>query len=126
MKHWLPPLLTLVLLFFFSMANAQYIARNVEDWQAGLTVSLSAAEQGDWGGAQDALDAVYSSWSARQTYFHIMVEHSELDAAEALFAVSRSYARHGEREEFCANTADLLTQLALLREMEALSICNIL
>ncbi|MCF2620107.1 DUF4363 family protein [Oscillibacter valericigenes] len=125
-KYWLSPLLVLALLFGGAMANAHFVARSVEDWCAGVELSLAAAEAEDWDGAREALDAVYAAWDARQTYFHIMVEHEELDAAEALFAVSRSFAAAEEGAEFCANTAELLTQLALLREMEEISIKNIL
>lgn len=81
---------------------------------------------GGLGGAREALGAVYASWDARQTYFHIMVEHAELDAAEALFAVSHSFAESEDGAEFRANTAELLTQLRLLDEMEEISIKNIL
>lgn len=126
MKHWLSPLLALALLLGASLWNAHYVARSVEDWCAGVEASLTAVEAEDWDTAREALDAVYVSWDARQTYFHIMVEHAELDAAEALFAVSRSFAESEEDAEFRANTADLLTQLTLLREMEAISIRNIL
>lgn len=126
MRHWLTPLLVLVLLLSGTAANARYVARSVDGWCAGLETALSAAEMEDWGGTQRTLDAVYASWSARQTYFHIMIEHEELDAAEALFAVSRSFAAHEDGAEFCANTADLFTQLQLLREMEEISIKNIL
>ena len=93
---------------------------------AGVEAALAAAEAEDWEGAREALGAVYASWDARQTYFHIMVEHAELDAAEALFAVSHSFAESEDGAEFRANTAELLTQLRLLNEMEEISIKNIL
>ena len=92
MRHWLSPLLVLALLFGGAMANARYVSKSVDGWCAGVEVSLAAAEAEDWEGAREALGAVYTSWDARQTYFHIMVEHAELDAAEALFAVSHSFA----------------------------------
>lgn len=126
MKHWLFPLLTLFLLLGASLANADSVSRSVEDWCAGVESARAAAEENRWDDARDSLEAVYASWTSRQTYFHIMVEHAELDAAEALFAVSRSFAASEEGAEFRANTAELLTQLRLLREMEALSIKNIL
>lgn len=126
MKHWLSPLLVLALLLGASLFNARSVSRNVEDWCAELEHSLALAQADDWDGARAALDTVYSSWSARQTYFHIMLEHAELDAAEALFAAARSFAQAEEGAEFRAETAELLTQLRLLREMEALSVKNIL
>lgn len=126
MKHWLAPLLALALLLGASLWNARTVAQSVEDWCAALETTLPAAETEDWDTVRETLDRVYDAWNTRQTYFHIMVEHAELDAAEALFAVSRSYAESEEAAEFRANTADLLTQLTLLREMEAVSIRNIL
>lgn len=126
MKHWLSPLLVLALLLGASLWNARTVAQSVEDWCAALETTLPAAEAEDWDTVRETLSRVYDAWNARQTYFHIMVEHAELDAAEALFAVSRSYAESEEAAEFRANTADLLTQLTLLREMEAVSIRNIL
>ena len=126
MKHWLSPLLVLALLLGASLWNARTVAQSVEDWCAALETALPAAEAEDWDTVRETLDRVYDAWNARQTYFHVMVEHSELDAAEALFAVSRSYAESEEAAEFRANIADLLTQLTLLREMEAVSIRNIL
>ena len=84
MRHWLSPLLVLALLFGGAMANARYVSKSVDGWCAGVEAALAAAEAEDWEGAREALGAVYASWDARQTYFHIMVEHAELDAAEAL------------------------------------------
>ena len=126
MRHWLSPLLVLALLFGGAMANARYVSKSVDGWCAGVEAALAAAEAEDWEGAREALGAVYASWDARQTYFHIMVEHAELDAAEALFAVSHSFAESEDGAEFRANTAELLTQLRLLNEMEEISIKNIL
>ncbi len=126
MRHWLSPLLVLALLFGGAMANARYVSKSVDGWCAGVEAALAAAEAEDWEGAREALGAVYTSWDARQTYFHIMVEHAELDAAEALFAVSHSFAESEDGAEFRANTAELLTQLRLLDEMEEISIKNIL
>ena len=114
MRHWLSPLLVLALLFGGAMANARYVSKSVDGWCAGVEASLAAAEAEDWEGAREALGAVYASWDARQTYFHIMVEHAELDAAEALFAVSHSFAESEDGAEFRANAAELLTQLRLL------------
>ena len=126
MRHWLSPLLVLALLFGGAMANARYVSNSVDGWCAGVEASLAAAEAEDREGAREALGAVYASWDARQTYFHIMVEHAELAAAEALFAVSHSFAESEDGAEFRANTAELLTQLRLLDEMEEISIKNIL
>ena len=115
-----------LLLFGGAMANARYVSKSVDGWCAGVEAALAAAEAEDWEGAREVLGAVYASWDARQTYFHIMVEHAELDAAEALFAVSHSFAESEDGAEFRANTAELLTQLRLLDEMEEISIKNIL
>ena len=126
MKHWLPPFLVLALLFGGAMANARCVAQSVEDWCAGVETALAAAEMENWDGALDAIDAVYGDWDARQTYFHVMAEHDELDAVETLFAVLHSSIESKDAEELRANAAELLTQLRLLRETEEISIRNIL
>ena len=126
MRHWLSPLLVLALLFGGAMANARYVSQSVDGWCAGVEAGPAAAEAEDRQGARAAIGAVYASWDARPTSFHFLVEHAELDAAEALFAVSHSFAESEDGAEFRANTAELLTQLRLLDEMEEISIKNIL
>ena len=71
---------------------------------------------------RDKLEAQYAKLSEKEQYSM----HAELDAAEALFAVSHSFAESEDGAEFRANTAELLTQLRLLDEMEEISIKNIL
>lgn len=126
MKHWFSPLLILLLLFALSLANARFTEQCVDEWCAKLESTLSAAQDDRWADARQTLDAVYTSWCARQTYFHIMTGHAELDETESLFAAARSYATDEESADFRAGIAQLLTQLALLRETEAISMRNIL
>ena len=72
------------------------------------------------------LAGTYEKWGARQSYFHIVTVHAELDEVEALFAKSRSFALERDEAEFRANTAELITQLRLLAEMQEISVKNIL
>ena len=126
MKHILFPTAILLTLFGLSLWNAQIVADHVESWCSELEAIQTSAEQEDWDDVTRSLEHVYEAWSKQQTYFHIMIEHAELDAAEALFAKSASFAYEQDTAEFRANTAELLSQLYLLREMEEISIKNIL
>lgn len=126
MRHWLSPLL-----YSRCSSAARWPTRVMSQkvWTAGARAwkpLLPPPRRRTGRGRAKRLGAVYASWDARQTYFHIMVEHAELDAAEALFAVSHSFAESEDGAEFRANTAELLTQLRLLNEMEEISIKNIL
>ena len=122
---WIPFCLLLAL-FGAALLNAAVADGLVTDWCAALDKLQDTAQAENWDSVRDDLSALHESWDARQTYFHIMVEHAELDAAEALFAVSHSFAESEDGAEFRANTAELLTQLRLLDEMEEISIKNIL
>lgn len=126
MKHWLSPLLVLALLLGASLWTSRSVSRSVEDWCAEIEGTLALAQSEDWDGARRSLDAVYGSWSARQTLFHIVLGHDTLDDAETLFALSRCHAAQEDGAELRADLTQLLTLLTLLREAEALSIRNIL
>ena len=108
MRHWLSPLLVLALLFGGAMANARYVSKSVDGWCAGVEASLPPPRRRTGRGRAKRSARCTPPWDARQTYFHIMVEHAELDAAEALFAVSHSFAESEDGAEFRANTAELL------------------
>ena len=80
----------------------------------------------NWQDAADVLSESYTDWSGGQVYLHIVSEHDAVDDAEAMYRRAMAFAQEQESSEFRANTAELLTQLRLLDEMEEISIKNIL
>ena len=58
--------------------------------------------------------------------FHTIIEHSELNEAESLFAAADIACRQQDAQEFISQVTVLSVQLRLLAETQAVSIKNIL
>ena len=126
MKYFYIPCAILALILALSLFNAETMGGYVADWCEELTAAQTAADSGDWADAEHQIRTVHEAWDEKQSYFHIVSVHAELDEAEALLAKSLSFARDQDDAEFRANTAELITQLRLLSEIQEISIKNIL
>ena len=126
MKYFYIPCAILALILALSLYNARAVDGYVTDWCETLSSAQEAADSGDWTAAQVRLSSVHEAWDAAQSYFHTVITHAELDEAEALFAKSDSFLHEHDEAEFRANTAELITQLRLLAEIQEISIKNIL
>ncbi|MDD5913829.1 MAG: DUF4363 family protein [Oscillospiraceae bacterium] len=126
MKYFWIPCVILAAVFSLSLLNAYTVGETVSEWCGELQSAQQSADEGNWAETQRTLAGTYEKWGARQSYFHIVTVHAELDEVEALFAKSRSFALEQDEAEFRANTAELITQLKLLAEMQEISVKNIL
>ena len=122
---WIPFLLLLAL-FSATLANAAVADRLVEDWCTELDQLQSTAQAEDWDSVRDDLSALHESWDAHATYFHIILQHDELNEVESLLARADSFAFEQDEGEFRECVAELQTQLRVLSEMQEISIRNIL
>lgn len=126
MKVFRIPLFVLLLLLTFTLCNSAAVSRRCQDWTLQLhSIDRNAATQ-HWDEAADGLDTLYESWSECQTWFHTVIEHKEIDAAEALLQRCLVLCEEEDNVEFRATLADLRSQFSLLDEMERISIKNIL
>lgn len=126
MKYFYIPCAILALILSLSLLNAKAMDNYVTGWCEELNAAQEAAEGGNWAEAEHLIRSVHDVWDEKQSYFHIVSVHAELDEAEALLAKSLSFARDQDDAEFRANTAELITQLRLLSEIQEISIKNIL
>lgn len=126
MKYFLIPCAVLALILTASLWNAAYIEQDVLRWCAGMDTVDRYAQDGDWDSALSVFEQSYDEWSRRQPYLHIVVEHREMDEAEALFTSARRFAQEGETAEFRAELARLRSHLLFLCEMEQFAIENVL
>lgn len=126
MRGTLPPLTLLALLLAFALWNGDRITGDTGRWRAQLQRADTLAQAEDWAGAADALAESHADWTRRQTYLHIVSQHSAVDEAEAMYRRCQAFAAVQELSEFRAEVAGLQEQLRLLAEMERLSIRNIL
>lgn len=125
-KGVLWPASVLAVILIASLWNGYTMKTDTERWQSQLQQAAAMAQDEDWGGALEVLNACYQDWSAQQTYLHIVSEHEAVDDAEAMYQRAIAFASTKESSEFQAETMDLRDQLRLLAETERFSVKNIL
>ena len=122
---WIPFLLLLAL-FSATLVNAAVADRLVEDWCTELDQLQNTAQAEDWDSVRTDLAAFHQGWDRHATYFHIILQHDELNEVESLLARADSFAFEQDEGEFHACVAELQSQLRVLSEMQEISIRNIL
>ena len=120
------PAAVLAAILSLSLWNSAQMEADTARWRSQLAQIDPLIEAGAWSTLEELLDGSYASWSARQTYLHIVTEHDAVDDAEAMFRRCMAFASAREPSELRAEAADLQDQLRLLAEMERLSLRNVL
>ena len=126
MKDLFIPAALLAALLALALWNARAVEKDVGPWCEILREASAAATREDWEAAKAHLDAFADSWQRRRTYYHIVLEHDELDDAEEFCARALSALSRRAGDAFAAETAALISQLRVLAEMQGLSVENIL
>lgn len=126
MKVFRIPCFILLLLLVSSLCNSNAVSSRCRDWTSQIDAIDQNAEAQGWSAAADGLESLYRDWSDCQTWFHVVIEHREIDTAEALLQRCRVLCDEEDAVEFRASLSDLRAQLMLLDEMERVSIKNIL
>ena len=122
---WIPFCLLLAL-FCATLINTAVADGLVTDWCAELDKLQDTVQAKDWDSVRDELSVLHESWDAHATYFHIILQHDELNEVESLLARADSFAFEQDEGEFRACVAELKSQLLVLSEMQEISIQNIL
>lgn len=122
---WIPFLLLLAL-FGTALANAAVADGLVQGWCAQLDDLQDTAQAEDWSAVHDSLAALHESWDKHTAYFHIVLQHDELNEVESLLARADSFAFEQDEAELRACIAELRSQMLVLSEMQEISIRNIL
>lgn len=120
------PFFLLLSLLFASLANAYASGHYVEAWCREISAIQDAAQEENWEKVREQLGALHECWDERAAYFHIILQHDELNEVESLLARARSFAIEQDEGEFRACAAELQSQLRVLSEMQEISIKNIL
>ena len=122
----LPPIAVLCALLALSLWNSSHMERQTRRWRAQLQETDRLAQSECWAEALDSLWESYDDWTLRQTYLHIVSHHDAVDDAEAMYRRAMAFAETQEITEFRAELSDLMDQLRLISEMEALNIRKVL
>ena len=118
MKPPLIPCFLLVGMLALCLANSAQLTRRCSDWDRQLEDIDARCVAEDWSAARRQLDTLYGDWQAAQGWLHMVLDHDQLNAAQALFRRATVLAQEEDSVEFRAHVADLRSQLMLLAEME--------
>ena len=126
MKAFYIPMGLLLVILGFSLWTGRYVEQHTERWNAMLEEIEDLARNEAWAEAEVRLETAYADWDASQTFFHTIMDHSELDETENLFAGAFAVCRERDSADFHMLLAQLAGQLRLLSETQCVSIKNIL
>lgn len=120
------PLFVLLLLLAVCICSTVRMDIICHRWAQELERTQIAVEKYDFDAADEALRELEEDWAHWQTYLHITIEHGEIDQAQELLDLCRLQVDEMDTPAFLIAATRLQGQLDLLREMEKLSIKNIL
>lgn len=126
MKALYIPAAFLAAILAFSLWTGRYVELQTTRWTNLLEQTDAVASQENWTAAQTQLRQAYQDWDASQTFFHTIMNHSDLDEAEALFQGAMAVCDEQDDADFHLLLAQLMSQLRLLAETQSISIKNIL
>lgn len=126
MKAFYIPTAVLAAILAFSLWTGRYVQRNTDTWTAALAESGEAARGGDWASAGDSLERAYGGWLRCQDFFHVIMDHAELDEVEELFAGASAVCQEQDEPDFHTLVAQLSSCLEMLAETQRASLRNIL
>lgn len=126
MKAFYIPTGLLALILAFSLWTGHYVRQRTDHWIAMLAHTDEAAAAEDWPSAEKRLLETYNDWDSSQSFLHTIMNHSDLDEAESLFAGAKAVCSQQDDADFHLMLAQLKEQLKLLAETQSVSIKNIL
>ena len=115
----------MALILAYSLWAGFYIQDQADRWSLLLEQASQAAEAEEWTQAENLLAQARKGWESNQTYFHTIIEHSELIEAQILFAAAAEECAQRDALEFSAQLVLLRVQLQLLAETQTISVKNI-
>ena len=126
MKAFYIPVTLLAVILGFSLWTGQYVEQRTGRLASLLEETETLVQQEDWTQAEKRLEDAYVDWNTSQAFFHTIMDHSELDEAEELFAGAIAACREADGADCRIFLAQLNVQLRLLAETQCLSVRNVL
>lgn len=126
MIRFFSSLATLILLFFACHSTATWTESLTTDYISQLEQAQELIANQQWQEASELTDQVFQHWESQSFPLYVLLRHSDLDKILICFQSVSQYLEQEDEEPYVANNAQLIAQLKLLAEMEALSLKNIL
>ena len=116
----------LALLMAAALWNAWYIGRVTGTLNGTLARAEARVEEGNWEEALRTTQEARAQWDACSNYLYIVLRHSDTDQVEEGFETVVAYLEQRDLDEYAAANAQLMAQIGLLYDMEALTLRNLL
>ena len=126
MKRLWVSVVTLTLIFLFSLLNSWVLSRTTAKLCETLEQAQVLAEQGDWDSARTVTARAEQDWDKYSNYLYIVLRHSESDEVIGGFREMQEFLKWEEASDYAAANAKLAEHIRLLSKMERLSITNLL
>lgn len=116
----------LLVLLFCGIANANYAGALTEDISTQLNQAQALVHEQQWEQALAATQKIYTQWNSHHFYLHTILRHVETDQVTLGFETVLECLKLQDAQQYSTANAALLTHLSLLREMETISLANVL
>lgn len=123
-KSFLPCILLLFFLLFFSLFNSYTVNTCTNRWKSQLTEAKVCLQLEEFPDAIGILKNSYKDWSDHQLYLHLFLHHEDVDAIEKQFQRVVAFAQCNNNEA-SPEIAELLEQIHLLGWEEQYHLQNI-
>lgn len=123
MKHVTISLIILSVVLIFSVLSSAHISSVVDHTTACLE-DASAKENRDR--AEILVNDAATYWKNHQSGFGMLLRHDEVDEVICEMALLQAYASQEDWDDFEGNCACLLARLEHIKEMQRLTLHNIL
>ena len=120
------PAVLLAMILGFSLWCAQYTEAQTEQWTYLFQESIDAGSRRDWQTAEEHLREAHRLWEKNQMLYHIIMNHNELESAEALFTEAMTACEERSPVAHRLLVDALMSQIQVLSEYQAISIKNVL
>ena len=124
-RLWLALSLLLTILGI-SLVNAVYLTGLTDSITERLQAAEEMAERGAWEQANTITTQCLSDWNSYHTYLHIIARHSDTDDILISFRSVLQSLKLRDLDEYAAENLELITQIALLAEIEQPDWLNVL
>lgn len=123
MKHIAISLIILSVLLIFSLLTSNHISAVVDQ----TTIFLErASKEENRALAESLVDGAAKYWKKHQSGFGMLLRHDEVDEVICEMALLQAYAHREDWDDFDGNCACLLARLQHIKEMQNLTMHNVL
>lgn len=126
MKAFYIPASLLVLFLLFSLWVSAYVQEQTDSWITAVENLSIPSEEEHWHEIESELLALHKDWTNSQRFFHLILDHEDLDDAEKYFSGALAACREEDSVEFSIHLAQLVSQFIFLGDTQEVTLKNIL